>query len=85
MMFRLACSANARSLHKAASRGLAIVKATTYKSSTGLVGLDVDANGRDTLSRLSQEVLRDVKVANSRSSHETCNEFHVSITHHYTD
>jgi len=35
---------------------------STYKSSTGLVGLAVDKNGRDTLLNLSAQVLESVKV-----------------------
>jgi hypothetical protein len=34
----------------------------TYKSSTGLVGLAVDPNGRETLQDLAQEILVAVKV-----------------------
>ncbi len=35
----------------------------TYKTSTGLVGLAVDPHGRDTLLKLSAEVLEAVKVS----------------------
>jgi hypothetical protein len=34
----------------------------TYKTSTGLVGLAVDPNGRETLNNLSQQVLATVQV-----------------------
>lgn len=34
----------------------------TYKSSTGLVGLAVDANGRETLQKISEQILQSVKV-----------------------
>jgi hypothetical protein len=34
----------------------------TYKSSTGLVGLSVDPNGRETLQDLASQVLENVKV-----------------------
>ena len=34
----------------------------TYKSSTGLVGLNVDPEGRTTLNLLAKEVLESVKV-----------------------
>ena len=35
----------------------------TYKTSTGLVGLAVDPNGRETLMNLASEVLQSVKVS----------------------
>ena len=34
----------------------------TYKSSTGLVGLAVDPNGRETILELSSQVLKNVQV-----------------------
>lgn len=34
----------------------------TYKTSTGLVGLSVDPNGRETLFNLSQDIMEAVKV-----------------------
>lgn len=34
----------------------------TYKSSTGLVGLEVDPNGKETLQALCADVLSSVKV-----------------------
>lgn len=34
----------------------------TYKSSTGLVGLAVDPNGRETLLELSGQILKNVQV-----------------------
>jgi hypothetical protein len=37
--------------------------ASTYKTSTGLVGLAVDVNGASTLFDISQTVLNSVKVA----------------------
>lgn len=39
---------------------------TTYKTSTGLVGLAVDKNGRETLIDLSAQVLESVKVCRRR-------------------
>jgi hypothetical protein len=42
------------------TRGLA-----TYKTSTGLVGLAVDPNGRETLLNLSAQIMEAVKVRNS--------------------
>ncbi len=38
----------------------------TYKTSTGLVGLAVDANGRETLQKISEQILQSVKVKNER-------------------
>lgn len=35
----------------------------TYKSSTGLPGVDVDPNGRENLIKLSEKVLESVKVS----------------------
>ena len=35
----------------------------TYKTSTGLVGLAVDPNGRETLISVSQQILGAVKVS----------------------
>ena len=46
-----------KGLIKVASRPFA-----TYKTSTGLVGLAVDPNGRETLRKLSDEILEAVKV-----------------------
>ena len=37
----------------------------TYKTSTGLVGLAVDPNGRETLLKLSGDILDAVKVSRS--------------------
>jgi hypothetical protein len=34
----------------------------TYKTSTGLVGLAVDPNGRETLLNISNEILESIKV-----------------------
>ena len=34
----------------------------TYKTSTGLVGLNVDPNGRETLLKISNDILESVKV-----------------------
>ena len=35
----------------------------TYKTSTGLVGLAVDPNGRENLFNVSQEIMQAVKVS----------------------
>ena len=35
----------------------------TYKTSTGLVGLAVDSNGRENLFNISQEIMETVKVS----------------------
>ena len=48
---------SSKGLLKIASRPFA-----TYKTSTGLVGLAVDPNGRETLRKLSDEILEAVKV-----------------------
>ena len=37
----------------------------TYKTSTGLVGLAVDPEGRTTLNKLSNQVLASVQVCNN--------------------
>ena len=37
--------------------------AKTYKSSTGIVGLAVDPNGRENLAKISQQILDEVKVS----------------------
>lgn len=44
-------------VHGAGVRGFA-----TYKSSTGLVGLLADPNGRENLNKLAKEVLQSIKV-----------------------
>jgi hypothetical protein len=50
------------------SLGRVVMRATrvrsfgTYKTSTGLVGLAVDKNGRETLLDLSGQILESVKV-----------------------
>ena len=58
-MLRLAVKISKHSANACQSRGFA-----TYKTSTGLTGLRVDPNGRETLLKLSEEVLHDVKVIN---------------------
>jgi hypothetical protein len=35
---------------------------STYKTTTGIVGLNVDENGRETLMQLSADILNNVKV-----------------------
>lgn len=35
---------------------------STYKTTTGIVGLSVDQNGRETLMQLSSDILNNVKV-----------------------
>lgn len=45
----------------------------TYKTSTGLVGLNVDPNGRENLLKISNEILESVKVlAADESLHIFC-------------
>lgn len=58
-MFRLCpvASVARRQFCGATGRGLG-----TYKTSTGLVGLAVDPNGRENLFNLAQKVLQAVKV-----------------------
>lgn len=46
---------------------LQVAPMATYKTSTGLVGLAVDPNGRETLNALSQKVLDSVKVKMNNS------------------
>jgi len=45
------------------SRMVTALPLSTYKTSTGLVGLPVDPNGRETLRSLSAQVLTNVKVS----------------------
>jgi hypothetical protein len=42
----------------------------TYKTSTGLVGLEVDPDGKNTLIKLSDQVLESVKVFYLRCHHD---------------
>jgi hypothetical protein len=57
-MFRAATSAITKAA-KAAPIGRSFA---TYKTSTGLVGLAVDVNGRDTLLELSSKIKEAVQV-----------------------
>ena len=61
-MFAKAVKQATRSVVKVSDFSVASRKFATYKSSTGLVGLAVDPNGRETLQALSAEVLASVKV-----------------------
>ena len=45
------------------SRMATALPLSTYKTSTGLVGLSVDPNGRETLRSLAAQVLTNVKVS----------------------
>eukprot|EP00429_Kryptoperidinium_foliaceum_P127025 CAMPEP_0176332424 /NCGR_PEP_ID=MMETSP0121_2-20121125/77065_1 /TAXON_ID=160619 /ORGANISM="Kryptoperidinium foliaceum, Strain CCMP 1326" /LENGTH=158 /DNA_ID=CAMNT_0017675313 /DNA_START=15 /DNA_END=491 /DNA_ORIENTATION=- len=60
-MFAKAVKQATRSVVKVSDFSVASRKFATYKSSTGLVGLAVDPNGRETLQALSAEVLASVK------------------------
>ena len=47
------------------SRMVTALPLSTYKTSTGLVGLSVDPNGRETLRSLAAQVLTNVKVSSA--------------------
>eukprot|EP01031_Cornospumella_fuschlensis_P022253 gene22253-27214_t len=66
-MFRAALSSSKRSLALVAKPRLM----GTYKTSTGLVGLAVDPNGRETLSKLSDTILQSVKRIPESSQYRT--------------
>ena len=44
---------------------------STYKQSTGLVGLAVDPNGKETLASLSEQILESVKKIPEQSGYRT--------------
>lgn len=58
-MFKAATNLTVR---KVTSQLLKTANFGTYKSSTGLAGLAVDKNGRETLNQLANKVLVSVKV-----------------------
>lgn len=63
IMFANAVKTTFRSVNVKAMRGANVTRTlATYKSSTGLVGLAVDPNGRETLQDLAATVLSSVKV-----------------------